>query len=116
MTGFEYIPEEEPEPETPEGFAAELQGLLRGQPAEDLGLAPGGAGAAAPVAAAGGLEDEEEVTADEAAGEGPSVFGTGVTQAEAEDAIADSYADLELREAAQTELAEKDRAAGKTNI
>jgi len=39
-----------------------------------------------------------------------------VTEAEAESAIADSYADLELQQAAQTEQEEKDRAAGKTNI
>ena len=43
-------------------------------------------------------------------------FGAGVIQAEAESAIADSYADQELQEAAQTEQADKDRAAGKTDI
>ena len=45
-----------------------------------------------------------------------TAFGTGVTQEEAEQSIADSYADLELQQAAQTEQAEKDRAAGKTDI
>jgi small subunit ribosomal protein S2 len=43
-------------------------------------------------------------------------FAPAVTEEAPEEALADSYAELELQQAAQTELAEKDRAAGKTDI
>jgi small subunit ribosomal protein S2 len=107
VTGFEYIPEPEPEPE-PEVTS------------EFLAEAPD-AEAPVPEAAALGYsaspEDALGWTAEEGTpAEAVSAFGTGVPQEEAEETIADSYADLELRQAAETELAEKDRAAGKEDI
>jgi small subunit ribosomal protein S2 len=102
IKGNEYIEEDETAEAVPEGegFAALIPD----------GFAEGPVTIPAPAAVAA-LDGEEEPVE-----EPLSAFGTGVTQSEAESAIADSYADLELQQAAQTELAEKDRAAGKTDI
>jgi small subunit ribosomal protein S2 len=116
VTGFEYIPEEEPEPAAPEGFAAELPEGFAEAPAESIGLAPQAAIPEEDEAALSAAAVAEDGRGEEEAEAGLSAFGTGVTQSEAEDAIAESYAAQELQEAAQTEQAEKDRAAGKTNI
>jgi hypothetical protein len=115
VKGNEFIEVDETAEAVPEGFAAELPDGFAEAPADFLTPAPA---ALAPL----GLDEvEAEAPVDWAVGEDTadralSAFGTGVTQAEAESAIADSYADQELQEAAQTELAEKDRAAGKTDI
>ncbi len=104
IKGNEYIEEDEEAEAVPEGFAAELpEGFAEEPMVTPIGAAPLGL-------------DEIEAVEEEPEAAAPSAFGTGVTQSEAEAAIADSYADLELQQAAQTEQQEKDRAAGKTDI
>jgi small subunit ribosomal protein S2 len=105
VTGFEYIPEPEPEPEVTSEFLAEAPDA---EAPIDESLS---AGYSASPEDALGWTAEAETPA-----EAVSAFGTGVSQEEAEETIADSFADVELREAAETELAEKDRAAGKEDI
>jgi len=117
VKGNEFIEEDETAEAVPGGFAAELP--------DGFAEATDGFAAPAPAAAAPlGLDEMEPVAASDVdwtagadtADGALSAFGTGVSQAEAESAIADSYADIELQQAAQTEQAEKDRAAGKTDI
>jgi small subunit ribosomal protein S2 len=107
VTGFEYIPEPEPEPEVTSEFLAAAPDA-EAPVDESLSL-----GFSASPTDALGWTDEEAV---ETPAPAVSAFGTDVPQEEAEETIADSYADLELRQAAETELAEKDRAAGKEDI
>jgi small subunit ribosomal protein S2 len=117
VKGNEFIEEDEEAEAVPEGFAAQLPDGFAEEPAV---FAAAAAVAAAPL----GLDEiEAEKVAgaewgagEEEADEALSASGTGASQAETESAIADSYADIELQEAAQTEQAEKDRAAGKTDI
>jgi hypothetical protein len=113
VKGNEFIEEDETAEAVPEGFAAQLpDGFAEAPVATPVPLA------AAPLA----LDEADEVSPDIAAWEEVAaveplaVFGTGATPSEAESAIADSYADLELQQAAQIEQREKDRAAGKTDI
>ncbi len=111
VNGNEFIVEEETAEAVPAGFDAESP---TGFSIEAPPAAAGGGYVADPGDAAGW--SAEEAAAPIPAVEALSAFGTGVTQAEAETTIADSFADQELQEAAQTELAEKDRAAGKDDI
>jgi len=115
VKGNEFIEEEETAPAVPD-IAGELPEEAFQEPAAAFAAA---AAVAVPLdvnsqnlAPAASVESEGAAPA----AEGLSAFGTGVTQDEAEQSIADSYADIELQQAAQTELAEKDRAAGKTDI
>ena len=117
ITGDEYIEEVE-EPETPSEFLAaapDAEAPLEAAPAafaapplealEEPGYV------AEPGEALGWTAEEEPATA-----EALSTFGTDVSQEEAETVIADSFAEQELKEAAETVQDEKDRAAGKHDI
>ena len=115
VKGNEFIEEDETAEAVPEDFAAQIPDGFAEAPAGVITPAL----AAAPLA----LDEPDGVSADIAAWkeeapaeEALSAFGARVTEAEAESAIADSYADPELQQAAQTEQEEKDRAAGKTDI
>jgi small subunit ribosomal protein S2 len=102
IKGNEYIEEDETAEAVPEGesFAALIPD----------GFAEGPVTIPAPAAVASFNDEEAPVE------EPLPASSTAARQSEVESAIADSYADLELQQAAQTELAEKDRAAGKTDI
>jgi small subunit ribosomal protein S2 len=114
ITGDEYIEEPEEVIEAPSEFIAEAPDAeapptFAAPPLEAL-EAPGYV--AEPGEALGWTAEEEPAPAEAAL----STFGTDVTQEEAETVIADSFAEQELKEAAETVQDEKDRAAGKHDI
>src|SRR5438309_3851082 len=102
ITGNEYIEEDETAEAVPAGLAEEGLSAYAAEAPDAEAPAPAGAvGYVADPGEVAGWSEEEETA------EALSAFGTGVTQQEAEETIADSYADVELKEAAETELAEK---------
>jgi small subunit ribosomal protein S2 len=110
VKGHEFIEEVEEAEAVPEGFAEAAAAEMAAEAPPD---AAGVGYVAEPGEAIGWSADEQAETP---VAESSSVSGAGVTQTEAAAAIADSYAEQELKEAAETELAEKDRAAGKEDI
>jgi small subunit ribosomal protein S2 len=123
ITGDEYIEEVEIPEETSEFIAeapdaeaplVEAAVAFAAPPLEAL-EAPGYV--AEPGEALGWTAEEAPAPEEApAASEALSTFGTDVTQEEAETVIADSFAEQELKEAAETVQDEKDRAAGKHDI
>jgi small subunit ribosomal protein S2 len=110
VKGHEFIEEEEEAEAVPEVVASETLSEFAAEAPDAEAPAPASVGYVADPGEVAGWSEEEETDKTLAA------FGADASREETESAIADSYADIELQEAAQTELAEKDRAAGKEDI
>jgi small subunit ribosomal protein S2 len=110
VKGHEFIEEEDEAEAVPEVVASETLSEFAAEAPDAEAPAPASVGYVADPGEVAGWSEEEETDKTLAA------FGADASREETESAIADSYADIELQEAAQTELAEKDRAAGKEDI
>jgi len=111
VKGNEYIAEVETAEAVPEGTEELTADVLMEAPAAGAAPVPVDVEADAVAPATWSESDgAAPLAADGAA------FAPAVTEEAPSEALADSYADLELQQAARTELADKDRAAGKTDI